>query len=52
MKRLRLPSTCPINFEFSVDNIDCKVCKYFDVCFNIFTKAERLSKNIGSRKGK
>jgi len=52
MKRLRLPNTCPINFEFSIDNIECKVCKYFDLCLNVFAKAEKLSKNIVSKRSK
>ncbi len=45
-KKIKLPLSCPINFEFSVENIDCKLCKYFDECLKIFTKAERLSRNI------
>lgn len=43
---LKTPNNCAINFEFSFDRIECKLCKYFNICLNIFTRAHKLAKNI------
>ena len=40
---LKLPRSCPINFDFSVDRIECKTCRYFEVCLRIYSKAMKLA---------
>jgi len=39
-------SNCPINFEFSIDRIECKICSQFESCLNIFMKAYKLAKEV------
>ncbi len=45
-KNIRTPSSCPINFDFSVNRIECKTCRYFDTCLKINNMAMNLAKSI------
>ncbi len=42
--KLRLPRSCPVNFDFSVDRIECKTCRYFEVCLRVYNMARRIAK--------
>jgi len=42
-RRLRLPKKCPINFEFDVNRIECKLCPYFDACLRLYNLAKRVA---------
>ncbi len=44
--RTTVPTTCPINFDFSSIRIECKTCEYFDRCLRIFIRAEKLAKGL------
>jgi len=39
----RIPTKCSINFDFSLDRIECKVCRYFETCLNVYNKAQKLA---------
>ena len=41
--RARLPRSCPINFDFSVDRIECKTCRYFETCLRVYNMARRIA---------
>lgn len=45
-RRPKLPRSCPINFDFNVHNVECKLCRYFDACLRVFRAAERLSRGV------
>ncbi|ADM28330.1 hypothetical protein Igag_1528 [Ignisphaera aggregans DSM 17230] len=49
-RNLRVPSSCPINFDFSVNRIECKICRYFDICLKINNKAMSLAKGISPKR--
>jgi len=38
-----LPRRCPVNFDFSIDRIECKTCKYFETCLRIYNMARRIA---------
>jgi len=49
-RNIRIPSSCPINFDFSVNRIECKICRYFDICLKINNKAMSLAKGISPKR--
>ena len=42
-RRATLPKRCPVNFDFSIDRIECKTCKYFETCLRIYNIARRIA---------
>ncbi len=42
-RRVTLPKRCPVNFDFSIDRIECKTCKYFETCLRIYNIARRIA---------